>query len=83
MVLSPTWFNGRAGRLSISKRLDRFFMAYSLCASLGNYRTWHHSSGIFDHHVVVLQIDFDTSFIRYPYNFNPTWLKEVVFDELI
>lgn len=82
-ILSPTWCNGRAGRLSIAKRLDRFILSDSLCSSFGKYRSWNHSSGVSNHRVVILQIYFDKSFINHPFKFNPTWLKEDEFDELI
>ena len=54
VVVSPTWYNGRVGSHSISKRLDIYFMAEDLCGALGNYRTWHMSSGILDHRAIIL-----------------------------
>jgi len=38
--LSPTWRNGRAGEVSLVKRLDRFFLAKGLAKSVGRYRSW-------------------------------------------
>lgn len=82
-IISHTWYNGRVGPLSIAKRLDHFFLDDNLCESLGNFKTCHHSNGVSDHWVVILQMDFDRAFIIYPFKFNPTWLSDEEFNVLI
>jgi endonuclease/exonuclease/phosphatase family metal-dependent hydrolase len=47
--LVPTWRNGRMGESSISKRLDRFFVAEDLIGPTMRYRSWVESTFISDH----------------------------------
>ena len=82
-VLSPTWSNGRAGRGGIAKNLDRFLMADGLCEDTGKFRSWSLATGFSNHRVVHLQLDFDVSFHYYPFKFNPSWLKDEDFNQLI
>ena len=58
-------------------------MADSLCESLEIYRYWNYSSGDLNHRAIVLQIVVDRYFIVYPFNFNPTWLVEEEFEDMV
>ena len=46
-------------------------------------RSRSYSTSFSDHKAVILQLDFVKSFCSYPFKFNPTWLKEDVFNELV
>ena len=83
MVSSPTWSNGRNGSYFISKRLDRYFMVEALCDILGKYRTWHYSTSVLDHTVVILQTDIDRDYVSYSFKFNPTWLEVEEFTSMV
>ena len=58
-------------------------MPDSLCEAFGNYRTWNHSSGVSDRRAIILHIDFDLSYISYPFKLNPTCLTEEDFTDLM
>ena len=75
-VLCQTCLNGRCGEEGLVKILDRFFLAEDLCENFGKFRSWSHSLGISDHKVVLLQIEFDKSLVKYPFKFNPIWLED-------
>lgn len=82
-AIVPTWSNGRCGGADIAKRLDCFFMFESLCDSIGRYRSWTYFVGISDHKAVILQLDFNVSFNHYPFKFNPIWLGDSNFCDLV
>ena len=83
MVISPTWSNDRSGSASIAKRLDRYFMAETLCGLMGKYRSWNNSTGFSDHKSIILQLDFYHGLVPYSFKFNPTWLLEDEFNTLV
>ena len=58
-------------------------MPDSLCKAFGKYRTWNHSSGVSDHRAVILHINFDLSYISYPFKLNPTCRTEEDFTDLM
>ena len=66
-VLCPTWSNGRCGVVGLDKIHDRFLLYKDLCENFGKYKTWSLSLGFCDHKVVLLQIDFDKSLVKYPF----------------
>ena len=78
-VLCQTCLNGRCGEEGLVKILDRFFLAEDLCENFGKFRSWSHSLGILDHKVVLLQIEFDKSLVKYPFKFNPIWLRTKIY----
>ena len=58
-------------------------MAENICEKLGRYRSWSHATGVSNHKVVVLQLDFDRDFCHYQFNFNHTWLLDEDFNDLV
>ena len=75
-VLCPTWSNWRCGVVGLAKIHDRFLLYKDICDDFGKYRNWSNSLGFCDHKVVLLQIDFDKSLVKYPFKFNLIWIED-------
>ena len=60
VVLLPTWSNGHCGPVGIAKRLDRLFMAESMCDCMGHFHSWHYSTRASNHKLVILQLEFNS-----------------------
>ena len=82
-VLTPTWSNGRRGSTGVVKRLDIFLMVDCLRESIGRYRSWDCAIGFLDHKAIVLEIAFDIDLAHYPFRFNPIWLVDDEFCNLV
>ena len=82
-VLTPTWSNGRRGSTGVVKRLHRFLMVDCLCESIGRYRSWDCATGFLDHKAIVLEIALDIDLAHYPFKFNPVWLADDEFYNLV
>jgi hypothetical protein len=82
-TLVPTWRNDLAGTESISKRLDRALISEDLLALAGVYRAWVEFPYIFDHALIVLQLDSTLSFKDFSFKFNPLWSTDRVFIEMV
>jgi len=82
-TLVPTWKNGRKGDHHIAKRLDRFMIKESLLSIFSCHKTWVVYSSISDHLPMVLELSSSSSKIKYPFKFNPVWLGNSSFDELV
>jgi exonuclease III len=78
-----TWRNGRKGQDYIAKRLDRFLI-YEKLVSLGiRYRSWICNDKISDHMPIMLQLDFGSDIVRYPFKFNVVWLEDQDFVSMV
>jgi hypothetical protein len=77
-----TWCNGRMGVSSISKTLDNFFVVEDFIGSTMRYCSWVDSTFISNHAPIILQMDIGVQSIKYPFKFNPGWLKEESLAEL-
>jgi hypothetical protein len=55
--LLPTWRNGRGNQDSVEKRLDRFLISESLMDSRHCFRSWVVNVNIYDHMLVVFQME--------------------------
>jgi len=82
IVLVSTWRNVRMGDSSITKRLDRFFMAEDLLGPTLRYISWVDSTYISDHAPIYLQIYIGTPNTTHPFKFNPVWLRDDTFEKL-
>jgi endonuclease/exonuclease/phosphatase family metal-dependent hydrolase len=72
----PTWRNGRKGQDYIAKRLDRFLIYENIVSSGIKYRSWTCNDKISDHIPVMLQLEFESDIVRYPFKFNVVWLED-------
>jgi hypothetical protein len=79
----PTWRNGRKGQGFIAKRLDRFLIYEKLVSSGIRYRYWVCNDKISDHMPVLLQLEFGSDFVSYPFKFNAVWLEDQDFISLV
>jgi hypothetical protein len=79
----PTWKNGRAGAESISKRLDRFYIAEELLASSQKYRSWVQLPYLSDHAPICLELGHGFPKVSYPFKFNPGWIGEEGFATMV
>jgi hypothetical protein len=75
--LFPTWRNGRSGRDSISKGLDRVIVSEILLNDVGRFRSWVEIPFVSDHAPVAVQLEFQPFSMAYPFKLNPSWLNEV------
>jgi hypothetical protein len=82
-VIMPTWRNGRRGREEIQKRLDRAYVSEDLLNDAAKYRSWVELPFISDHAPIVLQLDYGYKPVAYPFKFNPTFLQEESFCDLV
>jgi len=58
--LLPTWRNGRCGKDSIAKRLDRFLLDERMISVGLRFRSWVCNYKILDHMSVILHLEQDT-----------------------
>jgi hypothetical protein len=79
----PTWRNGRVGQDSIARRLDRFLVSEDLLIASGLYNSWVELPFISDHAPILLQLEAPPNYKIYPFKFNPQWISEVGFGELV
>jgi hypothetical protein len=79
----PTWRNGRKGQDYIAKRLDQFLISEKLVSSGIKYRSWTCNDKISDHMPVILQLDFGSDIVRYPFKFNVVWLEDPYFVSIV
>jgi hypothetical protein len=79
----PTWKNGRASVESISKRLDRFYIAEELLVSSQKYRSWVQLPFISDHAPICLELGQGFQKVYFPYKFNPGWIAEEGFTNVV
>jgi len=79
----PTWKNGRKGEHHIGKRLDTFFIKESILAKFNFHKSWVVNTAILDHFSVVLELSSRHPKIKYPFKFNPVWLGNSSFDDLV
>ena len=70
------WRNGRKGEDYNAKRMDRFFISEKFVSSRINYRSWTCNDKISDHMPVMLQLEFGSDNVRYPFKFNAVWLED-------
>jgi hypothetical protein len=72
----PTWRNGRKGQDYIAKRLDQFLISEKL-VSLGiRYRSWICNDKISNHMPTMLQLEFGSDIVHYPFKFNAVWMED-------
>jgi hypothetical protein len=71
-----TWRNGRKGQDYIAKRLDRFLISEKLVSSGIRYRSWICNDKISDHMPVMLQLEFGSDIVSYPFKFNAVWMED-------
>ena len=69
-----TWINGRFCE-GITERLDWFIIAKYLSTTVGQYRIWYLASGLSDHKLIILQLNFEDKTCFYPFKFNHTLLE--------
>jgi hypothetical protein len=81
--ISPTWKNGRCGEKYVAKILDHFLMSEELIASFDRYRSWVVKYAISDHLPIVLELSNSMENIKYPFKFNPVWLEDLDFVEMV
>ena len=65
------------------KRLDLFFVEENICEKLRMYRSWLHSTGVYEQKYMILQLDFARRLCHYPFKFNLTWLLDEYFNDLV
>ena len=58
-------------------------MAEELCEAFYRYISWSYSIGFSDHNAMVMEIDFDSSMVKYPFKFNPIWLEDQSFEAFV
>jgi len=76
MTLHPTWRNGRGGIEGVAKRLDMYLFFEELASSVDRFQTLIMMLKIWGHMLVVLWIEHGRERVKYPFTFNPIWLKE-------
>jgi hypothetical protein len=81
--LVPTWRNGRVGLDSIARRLDRFCVSEDLLTASGLYSSWVEFPYISDHAPIILQLETLSIYKIHPFKFNPHWISEAGFVELV
>jgi hypothetical protein len=79
----PTWKNGRAGDESISKRLDRFYIAEEVLASSQKYMSWVQLPILSDHAPIYLELEHGFPKVSYPFKFNLGWIGEAGFATMV
>jgi hypothetical protein len=81
--LVSTWRNGSTGQDAVARRLDRFIVAEDLLLDIGLYRSWVEFPFISDHVPVLLQLDLPPVYKTYPFKFNPQWIKDPEFVNIV
>jgi hypothetical protein len=71
----PSWKNNRASARGISKRIDIFFVSYSVLKGVDRYRSWIDTNRCSDHNPIFLELDIRNSNLDTPFKFNPRWLE--------
>jgi hypothetical protein len=79
----PTWRNGRSGQESIAKRLDRFYVAEDLLASILRHRSWVEFPFLSDHAPVLLEFGVGIPAVAYPFKFNSGWMNDDSFAGMV
>jgi hypothetical protein len=83
VVLSPTWRNKQTGCDAMGKRLEMFLFSKVLVCSLSKYCSWTFNLMLSYHNLIVLQLCVKEDPIRYPFNFNSSWLEDLDFIQLV
>jgi hypothetical protein len=79
----PTWRNGRSGTDGIEKHLDRFLVVDGLITSHCRIHAWVDLPYLLDHAPICLQLGEAGDGASYPFKFNPAWLREESFVQLV
>jgi hypothetical protein len=79
----PTWRNMRTGEAKVAKTLDRFLIFESFASLPFQFRQWIGSGGESDHSPVWLDLEGFPIKPTAPFKFNPSWLKDESFQQLI
>jgi len=79
----PTWRNERLGSYGIEKHLDRFLVADEPITSHCRIRAWVDLPYLSDHAPICLQLGKAGAGASYPFKFNPAWLREDSFEQLV
>jgi hypothetical protein len=78
-----TWTINRVGGATIHKRLDRFVVHNSLLLQVPRYKSWVDLIRVLDHFPIMLELELDETRPSTPFNFNPRWVKEEAFINLV
>ena len=81
--LSPTWWNKRTSENRVAKRLDRFLVVDRLVLECDLVRQWVDCGGESDHCPIFFEIQGRSRKPPSPFKFNPEWLKDPSFCQLV
>ncbi|KAH9298238.1 hypothetical protein KI387_029920, partial [Taxus chinensis] len=79
----PTWVNNRTGSASVSKRLDRLLLHNHLMMDMDHIRNWIAGTQCSYHFPIVLDIEDDGVKQGAPFKFNPAWILDQDFNNLV
>jgi hypothetical protein len=81
--LMPTWRNGRSGHNAIARCLEKVLVSKYLLIEISVYKSWVEFPFFFDHAPICFQLELPPEYKIYPFKFNPQWLNEKGFVEIV